>query len=691
MILVNDVGLLDKAMEMKDIDPLRPEGDLSIEEKPFIDELADLPDMPDLDLSEVDDISAGGEDDPVISESLLSELSETVESLSDEPEPFELSSSDLTPIESDSETEYTPDAMPVSVFDDETDEIIPLSDEEVILTEEKDIPELLIADSDLLPDEVPVLPEVRKTPALTLSSDDLVIPDEADAAIPEPAGTEAADPVAEPAPEVRAEESAIEPFPDRSPVLWDAAREIVKSTSTNDFFNVVILLAMGHLEASTASVIIPVKGDEQNKWILRESRGTRLSAKTITFRPSDRIMNDILASDRIVDIERYSQDQSCRTEYNLFLSVDARLAVPFRGKERVNSVLVLGNKLSGDEYSPADIAFATDLCSLASTVFDRLVLTQRLSEENASLAKKGVEAAENEALEKKFLLFSDTEAASLIQERLCSYGIDSYAFFTRTEQGEAFYPVFTEGEDLVTLRSSGFIVPATGEFCQYMLRASEWDEFENPGTSELLKKLFGDQLIVKMNIFIAVPFVVRGQLAGFMLVLRARRDLLSENAMHAPLFIRMVARHILLCESVYVDNARFVDSISRVFRRLERCIDYAAGLRIPVAAVVFSVRNMKRYCALYGASEGEELIRRFRAIIEARLSSSEFAVRTDRGKLLVLLPGKTKKYAVPFANAVRNELSSLYKERESQIMLTFMTGEFPADGKNIHELLDYLD
>ena len=633
-----------------------------------------LGELDDLELSEpVVDISEAESEELVLSDEATAELDNEIPDISETYPSEEATPADASPVD-------TMDPVQVSDFQDTPD-----------------MPKLMISDDDLIPESDSMNGGAVNSPAFTLSDDaeTMAIPDEAapsEAAV-SPTGNfphihDDLSDEAVPSKEVPSSVSDNE----RSAVLWDAAREIVKSSSSSDLFNVLILLMMGYLESSTASVIVPLKGDEQNKWVLRESRGTRIGSKTITFKTADRIMNEIMTSPGIVDIEKFGDDLSCRAEYSLFLSIDARLAVPFCNDGQTLAVLVLGEKLSGTPYSPSDISFAADLCGLSSSVYARVVQAERLTEENVSLLRKGVEESDTESFEKKFCMSGDdAEIAVLIQERLRLYGIDSYAFFTRTEQGESFYPKFTEAEDLVTLRSSAFRIASTSEFCEYLLHADEWEEWENPGTSDIVRKLFGDNLILKMNIFIAQPFVIKGHLAGFMLVLRARRDVLSSNTQYAPLFCRMVSRYVLSCESVYVDDARFVDSVSRVFRRLERVIDYASQLRIPVAAVVFSVRNIKRYCALYGVAEGEDLIRRFRSVIESRISSSEFAVRTDRGKILVLLPGKNKKYAVPFANAVRNELTSTYRERESQIMLTFMTGEYPADGKNIYELIDYLD
>ncbi len=77
--------------------------------------------------------------------------------------------------------------------------------------------------------------------------------------------------------------------------------------------------------------------------------------------------------------------------------------------------------------------------------------------------------------------------------------------------------------------------------------------------------------------------------------------------------------------------------------------------------------------------------------VYSRLSDPDFCVRFDRSKFLMVLPGKNKKYAVPLANTVRNEITQGFKKKEMQLLVTFLTSEFPEDGEDITALLDNVD
>ena len=58
---------------------------------------------------------------------------------------------------------------------------------------------------------------------------------------------------------------------------------------------------------------------------------------------------------------------------------------------------------------------------------------------------------------------------------------------------------------------------------------------------------------------------------------------------------------------------------------------------------------------------------------------------------MLVLPGKNKKFAIPLANSIRNEITQLLKKREMQLMLVYLTAEFPEDGDDLHTLLDSIE
>ncbi len=166
-----------------------------------------------------------------------------------------------------------------------------------------------------------------------------------------------------------------------------------------------------------------------------------------------------------------------------------------------------------------------------------------------------------------------------------------------------------------------------------------------------------------------------------------------ENEIHSKLsrLTQVIFSYTMNLKMLDAGENRYVDYIEGVLRRMERELENAKNLRIPLTVILFSIKNFKRYYALYGREESRKIIDLLEEIIRSRLSDPDFSVRFDRNKLLIILPGKNKKYAVPLANTIRNEIIQHFKKKEMQLLVTFLTSEYPEDGEDLHTLLDVID
>jgi len=476
-----------------------------------------------------------------------------------------------------------------------------------------------------------------------------------------------------------------------SSVLWDSSAELIRAKSQQDLFNTLLLLVMGQTGANAVTALTPVKG-EDNKWGIYDTRGARLRSKMITFRGSDPIMNSALTGKRFVDIEEFAGMPECRDEYPLFNSISGRYILPMIVNEQAIAVLAIGDKISGEEYLPQEKAFLLKIVETAGNLLSYIITIESLNEENQSFIARNKEYSDIEKLEHDFRKSFVAESAAIaIADKMNFYGAESFAFFSRSERGDKFLVRFTEKEDLCSFRESDFSVPVDSEFCSHLVQHDEWEEFEHPASSRVLRSVFSDSQILRMNICVVYPFVLRGYCAGFLVIMRAKRERLDDCRVHAMRLARTVFSIVQQRESILIEEGSFIDTVVRVNERMERTVREAEALKIPVSFVLFSVKNIKRYIALFGGEDAEQLMESFRSVLESRISGSEYSLRMERGRIMAILPGKSRKYAMPFATAVRNELVSLFSEREAQILLSFLIAEYPADGKGLCEILEYLD
>jgi GGDEF domain-containing protein len=184
-------------------------------------------------------------------------------------------------------------------------------------------------------------------------------------------------------------------------------------------------------------------------------------------------------------------------------------------------------------------------------------------------------------------------------------------------------------------------------------------------------------------------FKLGGNTLGF-IMLYDIADSAHIDTVHARImkFTDFIFPYITIIRGIEYRRGTYVDTIEGVFNRVDDEIRNARDLNIPVTLILLSIKNYKRFHAFFGHEKARNMFTHFEKFIRTRLSDRDFSVRFDRHKILIVLPGKDKKYAVPLANTVCNEMTHAFSTRDVQLLVTFLTAEFPLDGKDAYSLVD---
>lgn len=184
-------------------------------------------------------------------------------------------------------------------------------------------------------------------------------------------------------------------------------------------------------------------------------------------------------------------------------------------------------------------------------------------------------------------------------------------------------------------------------------------------------------------------FKLGGNMLGFIMLFDIA-ETAHIDTVHARItkFTDFIFPYISILQGIEYRRGSYVDTIEGVFNRIEDEIRNARDLNIPVTLVLMSIKNYKRFHAIFGHEKTRGMFAYFEKFIRTRLSDRDFSVRFDRNKILVALPGKDKKYAVPLANTICNEMTHAFSTRDVQLLVTFLTAEFPLDGKDSYSLVD---
>ncbi len=470
--------------------------------------------------------------------------------------------------------------------------------------------------------------------------------------------------------------------------LHELSKDILGADSRADLFEVILFSVMGQIGVSSSSIM--VRGDERHdEWQIAESRGVTINRDEIDFRPRSGILRELLERKAIIDIEEFREGASTGDDYYTYIAIDARLLVPIAWKDEVLGVIVLGNKLTSEEYPDEEKEFLRVIAEYAAFAYHALVM----KEMNETGSGPGSHIAAADRVRGKIAHEAQIEKIrDILMEEFRDMGIAGYGIFTESASGRDYEIFVADPDDRLQLMGTRFKIAVGSSFIQEIARAETPILFNDLRRSKTLVEVFSDLQLEEMSVLDLFTFKLGGELLGFVIVYDFA-DTANLDTVHARLlkFVDFIFPYIHVAREIEYGRGNYLDTIGRVYARLDDELANARELRIPVTVVLFTIKNFKRYHAMFGRERTSAMFDHLERFMRSRIGERDFSVRYDRHKLLLVLPGKDRKYATPLANAICAEMTRAYSTREAQLLMTFLSAEYPADGSDSCALVDALN
>jgi GGDEF domain-containing protein/GAF domain-containing protein len=475
-------------------------------------------------------------------------------------------------------------------------------------------------------------------------------------------------------------------------VLYEIGKEIVKAETRSELYDVVLFSIMGQIGVSSSSILIPDPGDPR-RWIIADSRGISIKNPTMLFDSSAGILGNVFKRREIIDLDNYKSSADFADEYFKFVSIDARLLSPLSYDQKIFGAVALGEKITIGDYTDAEKDFILSISEISAVALGRINAIESNRNEAERYRSEIALLARIDALQSEMLARADMKStADAARTAMAEAGVESFAVFLKDEKDKAYMPVIVDSTDSLGLSASSFGIPFEHPLPTRLREGKRALRIEDVSPFDSTQSAFAEAQLRRMNVLYLDPYSVGSDLKGFTAVFRLT-DLADAEGVGNFLerFSRVIISGILEIREADIAASRFVDAVEPSLRRINSVFEHAKRVGIPLTLVHFSIKNLKRYYSLYGAAEAAELLSRCERVIAARLSDSDFAVRFDRNKFILVLPGKNKKFAIPLANSVRNEITQSIKKKEMQLMLVYLTAEYPEDGGELYGLLDSIE
>ncbi len=480
--------------------------------------------------------------------------------------------------------------------------------------------------------------------------------------------------------------------PGADPVLAaEIEREIFRAANTDELCDAILFAAMGQTGASTCSVIVPELSDSDS-WHLVMSRGVNIDSNGLVFRSSDGLLERAISFGTMLDINDYSSEKGKLKDYLDFISIDARYIFPIIKDSRPLAALLLGDKVTLNSYSDSEREMIAIICEAAAGVFGKFYFEEKMKQEIQEL-KKSISASKYADRFQELMLGTENfrQAETIVRDEFEKMGIVSFSVYLKNRAEGNYYSFFSEVEDFVNIKDQKIILNSSSKIIN-SLSSGGVLYIENPQESEAVESAFGRDSAVKMQFLKAFPFSIGKSLEGFVAVFRLLEGTemrMVEEKLKS--IVRFLINFSASLSERDTDSGKYIDSMASVYRRLGEAIVDCGRLGLPLTIVQITIKNYKRYIQSAGKEKAVSTLELMEKIIKARLSDGDFSVRVDRNRFLIVLPGKDRQFAVPFANSVRNKIVLSAGSGQSQLLVGFMTATYPEDGEDIHSLLNSVE
>ena len=163
--------------------------------------------------------------------------------------------------------------------------------------------------------------------------------------------------------------------------LFEMSKVINSTLNLNSILDNVLLTPMGKMLIARGMILL--WNEEKNGYIIERSKGFAKPELSEDF-----VLDEIdLPTALFVDeLNEENQDNLSWAK-----TLKMKIMLPIRSSERLIGVLALGNKLSGEPFSPSEVAYLQSLANIAAPTIQNVMTVFRLQRVNRQLDKKILE------------------------------------------------------------------------------------------------------------------------------------------------------------------------------------------------------------------------------------------------------------------------------------------------------------
>ena len=474
--------------------------------------------------------------------------------------------------------------------------------------------------------------------------------------------------------------------------LYEIQKEFIRADTIEEVYSTILFSIMGQLGVSSVSIIAPSVSDEK-KWVVTDSHGIKISDSDLYWGIDEGILEILNTYKGVLDIEDIKNDSTLRDDYYKFTAVDARIITPLLKSDMLAGAILVGEKINSEDFNPTEIEFLQALSEIASSIIESLSKFEKISTELLGLRIEKEILSDVEFFQDSLLNVSSlNDLGGVIRKNFYSLGLENYCLFMKDQTSGDYYPAYFESDDLLGFSDSGFRIKKDSRLIAFLINKKSSIILENFHESSVIIDTFGRNRLIKMEVIVAYPFIISGNLLGFITIFKINPAVdITDIDTRIQKINRFLFPYLHRVNELDPELNKYNDLTAIFYEKIDNEIRYARDLNIPLSIILFTVKNYKRFYDRFGKTEFDKLSDHISEMIKEKLGAGDFSAKVDRNKFIIVLPGKEKRYSIMISNSIKNEILEKYKMSDFKLLITSLNSVFPEDGNDLFSILEVLE
>lgn len=473
-------------------------------------------------------------------------------------------------------------------------------------------------------------------------------------------------------------------------VTMEITKDLLNSQSVDEYFE-NLMFAINAQIAPEMVVIFGSRNEKNNELRIMAFDGIDIESDIVVSK-HDMLYKALEGKRDLIHCNEILSYELSKEERDLIENPMNEFIIPMHVADKFSGFIIVGKKISGDEYETEDYEFITDIFDISGNFLGKLYYEENLYREINELNK----TIQTNFIASKFAsrvysckdLFeiNDVLTESLRQD----LGITDFTFL-RLNTGRRVFKGFSS-----TLLSQEtldkFFIPIESKIVTMVSQVCDVYKFDNFATStEITENLLEDELR-KMGEFTVLPLINIGTLVG-MIIIHNTPDpwtaATKQNVISVANILAPIVSNLILQEE---KESFFKNPLNPLEETISRAMVDADESGQSFTLIILKILYVTRILTILGSKFFSDYSEFIANKILTNTSDEDSVSRIGQGKFAIILKGKNKAVADQFTKVIKEEILKFHSpSKEFKLSVQLYSLTYPEQAKEKRKFIELME